>query len=320
MQRRILCIRSDRLGEFLLTLYAIKIIKINYPESKLYLLAKEENIELIKGTEFIDEFLFYQKEEFRGLRGAFKLAGIIKEYSIDTVVVFNPQREFHLASFLGRASLRVGYDRKWGFCLNKKITDRKHLSKKHEAEYNIDLVRLICKDTKAPSLEFPFDKRESLHFLDNKLFFREKYVVIHPFSSHQAKRIEKEFWHKLIEKINEKIKNKIVIIGTEEDKEESVDFIGGLKVINLVGRLTLRNLAVFFKYYCGVFIGLDSGPMHLASIFKRPVVGLFKVTSPYRWGPYKTISLVIEGEKVKDFLDKIEDILSFISSQKDCII
>jgi ADP-heptose:LPS heptosyltransferase len=317
--KKILFIRSDRLGEFLLSLPAIKLVKANYPESKIYLLAQKSNIELIKDLNFIDYFLEYKEKDFAGFRGAFKLGKILRKEKIDCIVVLNPKKEFHLASYLAGIPLRVGYGRKWGFCLNKKIEDKKNLAELHEVEYNLDLVGLICKNVFVPNINFITEDKTSLEFLKDELEIDKKYLLIHPFSSHQPKRIEDEFWMNLIQRVKSEISDDIIMIGNQEEKEESLVLERKLQIKSLVGKFTLRNLATFLRYNCAVFIGLDSGPLHLASILKVPVVGLFKASNPRRWGPYFGEHLVIEGRNIECFLNKIDDIVNFISDKfKKC--
>jgi heptosyltransferase I len=45
-----------------------------------------------------------------------------------------------------------------------------------------------------------------------------------------------------------------------------------------------------------LFIGGDTGPMHLAAILKVPVVAIFGPTNPARNGPYGTRSVVLRNE------------------------
>ncbi len=315
--RRILFVRSDRLGEFILSLPAIKLVKVNYPSSLVFCLAKKENIELVRDVDFIDYFLEYKEDTFKGIGGSFRLANIIRRERIDCIVLLNPKKEFHFSAFLAGIPIRVGYSRKWSWCLNKKIEDRKYLEEKHEVEYNIDLVRLICKKIEIPNIDLPVDAPNTLEFLKEKLDLGKKYIVLHPFTSHVAKKIEKKFWVFLVKKIKEHLSYPLALIGVKEEIEESKLLERQLlnqscKVFNIVGELSIRNLAVFLKYNCCAFIGLDSGPMHLASLLNVPVVGLFKATNPKRWGPYKTVSLTIQEKSIEGFIDKIDNILNFV--------
>lgn len=57
------------------------------------------------------------------------------------------------------------------------------------------------------------------------------------------------------------------------------------RVINLAGRTSLRELLPLIKS-CTVFLTNDSGPMHIASALKVPLVALFGSTSDVKTGPY----------------------------------
>jgi ADP-heptose:LPS heptosyltransferase len=238
MPKNIFIVRSDRFGEFLLSLPAIKLIKINFPDSKIYLLAQRNNIELIRGVSFIDEYIDYEEDLFRGYRGAYRIAKILRKEKIDCFVVLNPKKEFHLASLLAAVPLRLGYNRKWGFCLNRKIEDKKYLAQKHEAEYNFDLVKLICKDISAPSLDLPVDSADALGALSGHLNLSQKYIVIHPFSSNPLKQIEVAYWMNLVSALKEKRAGNIVLIGSKEERAESEVLAEKLNVKNITGNLS----------------------------------------------------------------------------------
>ncbi|MDD5584697.1 MAG: glycosyltransferase family 9 protein [Candidatus Omnitrophica bacterium] len=309
----ILIIRSDRLGEFLLSLPAIKLVRHNYPKSKIYLLAQKDNIELVNNLDFVDFFLEY-KPHMQGLRGVSELARLFKKEAIDCVMSLNPKKDFHLAAFLARVPIRVGYDRKWGWCLNKKIEDRKFLEEKHEVLYNIELVSLVCKETFVPQVTLPAGDRLMQSSLKNIIDSNKKYVIIHPFTSNQAKQVEDAFWVTLVGKLKDAITCDILMIGSNAEKERSQILAKTLDVANVAGLTDLKSLAHLLSRNCRCFIGLDSGPMHLASILKQPTVGLFRISNPQRWGPYGTRSFIVEGSNVNIFIKKIDEILSFIKA------
>ncbi len=310
--KRILIIRSDRFGEFLLALSAVKLVRDNFPQSLISLLARKPNFELIRGINFIDKFIEYDDQAFSGFSGAFKLAKQLRKENFDCVLVLNPKKEFHLASFLAGIPVRVGYDRKWGWCLNRKIKDLKYLEQKHEVEYNIALASLICKNSFIPEVNFPVDGKESLNFLKEKVDLSKKYIVLHSFTSNPLKKVAGQFWRNLAGELKRESID-LVLIGSSQEKEEAIALAKEIGAVSLAGNLSLRNLASFFKYNCRAFIGLDSGPLHLASLLKLPVVGLYNVSNPKRWSPYKTDYLIVQGKSCEDFAAQIGKIVDFVS-------
>lgn len=53
----------------------------------------------------------------------------------------------------------------------------------------------------------------------------------------------------------------------------------------LAGRLPLGPLAALYRR-ASIVIGIDSGPVHLASMVGTPVVGLYGPLDPLKWGPW----------------------------------
>ncbi len=75
-------------------------------------------------------------------------------------------------------------------------------------------------------------------------------------------------------------------------------------VIDLVGRTSLKELAaVIARSRC--LVGPDSGPVHLASAFDVPAIGLYATSNPLRTGPYRNRDYVIDRypEAVRRFLN-----------------
>jgi len=308
--KKILFLRCDRLGEFLLSLPAIKLVRENYPQAKICLMAAQDNIALAKNVDFIDFFYDYDKC-YRGYRGALKLARFFKKEQFDCVIALHPQKEFHLASFLAGVKVRVGYNRKCGFCLTHTIPDKKDQILKNEVEYNIDLVRLVCSRVFLPKVDLNPDLNDDISFLRDKIDLNKKYIVLHPFTSNPEKLIGDEFWRVFSHAVCAKLGCESVIIGSAAEKKDALRYEGQFKARSLAGQFNLNELAVFLKRNCRLFIGLDSGPMHLATMLDLPVCGLFKVSDPKRWGPLGSRAFVVESKTEGGFIDKIEAIIKF---------
>ena len=215
---KILFLRCDRLGEFLLSLPAIKLVRENYPQARICLMAAHENIDLAKNLDFIDFFYDYDKC-YRGYRGALKLAKFFKKEQFDCVVALHPQKEFHLASFLAGVAVRVGYNRKCGFCLTHTIPDEKYQVLKNEVEYNIDLVKLICPRVFLPKVRLSPDLNGDISFLKDKVDLSKKYIVLHPFTSYSEKFIGDEFWRVFSQAVRARLGCESVIIGSAGEKK-----------------------------------------------------------------------------------------------------
>ncbi len=80
---------------------------------------------------------------------------------------------------------------------------------------------------------------------------------------------------------------RIIVVGGASERvlgaQLARDIGGG--AVSLAGRLDLRQSLALFEA-CDLFIGNDSGPLHLATAVGTPVVGIYGATDPVVFGPW----------------------------------
>lgn len=64
--------------------------------------------------------------------------------------------------------------------------------------------------------------------------------------------------------------------------------------LDLVEQLPIGTLIALLSQ-CQLFVGNDSGPMHVAAAAGSPVVALFGPTDPSRWGPLSNRTTIVRG-------------------------
>lgn len=294
--KNIVIMRTDRIGEVLLSTAAITAIKRQYPEYKVTFVTSEYSRPLIEGRTDVQEIITVDTFSKAGwIIKAIILASQLREAKFDVAIILNPHKLLHFACFLAGVPKRIGYDRKWGFLLTDKIADERDKGEKHEVEYTMDLLKLIGVRGPAPEVSLPVgvegeDAAESV-LLAKGARAGKPLIAIHPGSSNPAKIWPKERYAELIRKIKQEIDLDVAILGTKDEKTLADKIIeeAGVKVVSLVGELDLRELGAVLKK-AELFIGNDAGPMHMAAALKTPVVAIFGRNiggvSPLRWGPW----------------------------------
>jgi ADP-heptose:LPS heptosyltransferase len=101
----------------------------------------------------------------------------------------------------------------------------------------------------------------------------------------------------------------VVFVGGPGELERTSEIISLLshQTFNLVGILSLGELMALFEM-SSLFLGNDSGPMHLAAAVGTPVVAMFGYADETRWGPRCDKAIVLRGE------ERCED-----CSKKECL-
>ncbi|MBI3252162.1 MAG: glycosyltransferase family 9 protein [Candidatus Omnitrophica bacterium] len=292
--RRILFIRTDRLGDVLMNLPAIRVLRQTFPKAWIALLAKPSVAPLFRHHPDLDEVIVLDS-------GA---AEKIKKARFDLAIISNPDKSLHWLMFVSHIRHRVGYDRKWGFLLTRKIKDEKDKAERHEMDYNLELIHLVSAvswDGEMILGEDPAARKE----IEGRLADRAGaapagWIAIHPGTSHPAKRWDPRRFAALCSMIACQTPFKPLLIGGEEERRVSAEVAdySPEPVLDWTGRLTLPELAAFFKNSrVKALVSSDSGPVHLAWMSGVPVVALYAKnaagSNPARWGPRGVASRAI---------------------------
>lgn len=86
----------------------------------------------------------------------------------------------------------------------------------------------------------------------------------------------------------EKFGFRIVELGAGDCKPLGLD-------MNLIGQTSIKQAAAILKH-CDLFLGVDSGLLHLAAAVKTPIVAVFGCTDPDKVLPFNGISLGIQSD------------------------
>ncbi len=109
----------------------------------------------------------------------------------------------------------------------------------------------------------------------------------------QSKDWGRENWRELLARLGGLYPQYGLVLGGADEESEASEFCaegwrgnGGGPVVNVCGKLTPRESAAAFAR-ARVFVGHDSGPMHLAAAVQTPCVAIFAARNkPRVWFPY----------------------------------
>ncbi|MGD0035670.1 MAG: glycosyltransferase family 9 protein [Bacteroidota bacterium] len=287
--QNILVVRTDRIGDVILTLPTIEALKQNFPNARIAMLLNSYTASLAEG---IADVLYYNKEE--ALKPFFEMLAELRHARFDAVVVAFPRFRVALLLWLARIPVRIGTGYRWySFLFNKKIFEHRKTVEKHEAEYNLSLLEgLGCTISSKPEANIVIseqerkkasDIRKSIGILDADLL-----ILLHPGSGGSARDWKPENFSLLAYELKKR-GFYVVITGGKAEIElvHSVTQNAGEGVKSFVSNLSLREFAAFIQT-ARLFVANSTGPLHIAAAVGTPVVGFFApihVMSPKRWGP-----------------------------------
>ena len=307
--KKILVIRLSSLGDVILTLPFIKVIKEIFPDSEINYITKASYSEIIKFTPLIKKLIIVDDElNFKGLK---ELRKKLSNEKYDLVIdLHNNLRTFYIKLFLR------GHARVISF---KKFSIRKFLLVKFKINLMKDLppiyVRYIQTLLKIPGISSDISRigltqdlytdsqsKQNLEKIlnENNIPIDKQLICIIPGSKHFTKTYPAENYVELIRKFD-KTKYSIILIGKGNDKViiDSVKSKCDNNVYDFCNNLSLIELAELVKK-CSIVIGGDTGPIHIAESLNIPL--LMIVGSSVREFGFYTQSkgaIVLENKNLK---------------------
>ena len=151
----------------------------------------------------------------------------------------------------------------------------------------------------------PNEEKEVEKIIDKE----KKYFVIFPGGNWCPKIWPVEKYNTLLKKISSKNQNiKYIFVGSNIEKDlyynKLVNGIDNELIVDLFGA-TLTLTAAYMKK-SNLFIGNDSGLMHLATACNLPTIALFGPTNDIVYGPWGEKNLVIRTKENYNYFKKIK--------------
>ncbi len=311
--KKIAVVRTDRLGDMVLTLPMCRAIKEFIPGCELTMIARSYTKPVLTNTGIVDSNLFIDTFD-SGIKEIFK------KNKFDAVFFPRPRFDECFAGFLARIPIRIGSGYRWySLLMNHKVYEHRHAAEYHEAEYNVHLVASIADRDFETRLAKPYISQETkkiVHeFLDSLgADFANDPIIIHPGSGGSAIDYPAEKYGQAANIISEKYKLPVVItgVGPEIDQCNIVHSHCPLAV-NLCGKLNLEQMIALING-ARVLIANSTGVLHIAAALGIAVVGIYPNSpdiSAARWGPYSDNSVALspplsDDEELNDDVGRIE--------------
>jgi len=303
---QILLTRTDRIGDVVLSTPAIKAVRDKYPNAHIAFMVRPHAKDIVEGNPYLNEVIIYNKYgEHKSFLGTIRFALALRRRKFDLAIMLHPTNRVHLIAFIAGIPERVGYDRKMPFLLTKRMPHMKQKGEKHESEYTLDILRFADIGVKDREISVTVRKKD----VAKAERMLEEYhvpvsgtlIAVNPGASCASKRWAPGNFAALCDNLAGKFKARILIVSDRANSEFANAVAGGMRhePVNLAGKTTVGELAALLSK-CSLFISNDSGPVHIASGLKVPVISIFgrknPGLSPKRWGPTYERSVVFHKD------------------------
>ena len=291
----------NQLGDLLFSLPVLKATRQKYPDIKIYSVIRKNLAELLKSTNLVDKVFV----KANNLSEQIELISNIRKENISTAVMFSESPETMLLGHFSKIPKRIGFKTA---SLKFLLTDKVEKIGVPSLNNNIVLAKEIGLDNvqrdylNMINIDGEKNIKVSFWLQDNGLADRDFIVVSMGASKRrQDKCLDNKVWIEVLNKLVENKKN-VVVVGAKWEKEKITSVLKNCdKRIKLFcPESGLTELAALIKR-AKLFLGIDSGAMHLAASLGIKCVALFGNTDPNQIGPRPLKDhIIIKKNSVKD--------------------
>ena len=289
---KILLIKMERLGDTVLSTPAIRAVKEHFPCSHITLIVNPYVKPIVESDPHLDELVVYDSKRIhKNLIQKRRFITNLRSKRFDLAVDLST-RDFFFTPvwlvYLSGARITLGLDNLGrGLLFNIKI--KPYSKPKHLTEEVLHILSPLGIDTSDVQLRlFVSDDKNYIQGLLVKEGVKECdfLISIHPGGVYETKYWRREGYAKVAQYLIREYKAKVIFVGNQYEKElvDKIINLMGDKPINLAGEISLRQLMTLISR-CRLFIGNNSGPLHIATAFNIPTISFLGPSIPERWRP-----------------------------------
>jgi lipopolysaccharide heptosyltransferase I len=304
---RFLVIRLSSIGDIVHALPAVAALGQSFPKAEIHWLIENRYACLLAGNRYVQRIIPLDTLSWRG---SLPPASIVKEMvktlmglrggDYEAAVDFQGLWKSALIALLSGAKERVGLAEHWMREPSAAVLYTERVSaagRQHVVEENLALVEYL--GARVGLWQFPLPHiPEADQYVDGQLARLEArdFMLINPGGGWKAKRWAPENYALLLRHLESRFAGKILLTGSPEENELISRILdsAGTKRAAYFPSSVVQFIALARR--AKLFLGGDTGPLHLAAAVGTPLVAIHGPTNPARNGPFNKADIVLYNQ------------------------
>ncbi|WP_425616851.1 glycosyltransferase family 9 protein [Anatilimnocola sp. NA78] len=290
-QPRFLITRLSAIGDCILTMPLACALRDAFPQAWIGWLAEKGGASLLQGHPALDEVIVSPKRVLHSLTDTWQLRAKLRALKID--VSLDPQglAKSAVMGWLSGAKRRIGFRAPHGrecsdWMNNQLVTSRQS----HVVDRYRELLGPL--DVQPTTVRFDVPRQPGAtqviaSWLDQQKLTQQPVAVINPGAGWDSKLWPAERYAAIAHHLHREhgLPSLVVYAGGREKTWAEQIVAGSHGGARLAPNTSLPELAALLRH-ARLFVGSDTGPLHLAAAVGVPCVGVYGPTPPTECGPY----------------------------------
>jgi len=315
---KILLVRLRLIGDVVFTTPAIRAIRRHFPDARITYIVEEEAAAVVRDNPNLDEVIVVCSPHARGRLGAdLALARRLRRERYDLAIDFHGGPRSSLLTWLSGAPKRIGYEvvgRSWMYTTRvprpRKLRPRHSVVSQWDVLLPLGIAPPDPESDATEMVESPAAAATVVRRLgDAKIGGDNPIVVVHVSAGNPFRRWPHASFVDLVCRLAAHDTKRRIILTSGPSDARAASAVADEARTRLTGpeRETIVECGDFglaeLRSLIGrasLYIGGDSGPMHVAGTTGVPVVGLYGPTLPARSQPYRSARFISAAAEVQN--------------------
>jgi heptosyltransferase-2 len=303
---KILIRATNWVGDAIIALPALRAVRKRFADAEISILALSYVGDIYRDQQICDRLITYDRGGIHaGIGGRERLAAELRERKFDLALLLQNAFDAAWVAWRARIPKRIGYSRDArGFLLTEAVRVPKAGEiPPHEKFYYLELLRRVgwlesLPDEAVISLHVPEQgRRRAAEFLTGagSRPHALRIAVGAGASYGSAKCWLPDRFAEALNHLQLQSDADVILFGTSTEAMVAATIATGLRraPIDLTGKTTIADLPALLSQ-CHLFLGNDSGAMHVAAAVGLPVVAIFGPTDPLGTAPVTPRSSIVQ--------------------------
>lgn len=271
-------------------------LRRRFPEAEIVAEVGERTLDVFKNFKEVDEI--WPRPTHQGIVGKIQHIVRLRERKFDLAVLLDDSNDLVLQAYLGGIPRRVGIWR--GKKYRDLFTGLVPLDREmHEVRDHADEVLRLLGHYKTgcpPNLVLAREDEDRAEAAWNDLQISGPAVAIHPGSSEENRCWDLEKLAALADLLHKDGITSVIVGGPgDQEKVRSIVSLAKSPVKTIARSLPLLSFAALLKKV-DVFVGMDSGPMHIAAAVGTRVCAIYGPAYASHTGPFGREHVIMQGD------------------------
>ena len=304
MTKRFLIVRLSAIGDCILSVPVLNALRRNFPNSRIGWVVERSSAQLIQGHTALDDLFVVSKQTFQSPRKLWTLAAELRRWKPDTTLDLQGLTKSSLLAWLSGAKNRLGLHRGQfdGRELSCFLNNRLYMPEStHIVHRSLELLRLLAVNDSAIEYDLPEQEQDASFAARTveSMQIEGRFAIINVGAGWVSKIWPASRYASVAKHIGEHWGVPSIVVWSGDQEKVWADKVVAESAGHamIAPNTTLPQLSSLIRS-ASLFVGSDTGPMHLSVALTTPTVGLIGPMPIERVGPLGSQSVAIQNTQL----------------------